>query len=161
MANDITQQTTANEMLKTMLNETIILHYSNSSLVVEILNVVNAKSRASNETDLVANYFDGSYGKRRWPNLLLSWQKCTDFKLPVHTEGHTSGLRKVRACLCHWDKCSGSCFDNRLMFLQQPVSASVSNEDKMAWEGDLISTCDVRTRSATATMWHLNAIISN
>ncbi len=75
MANDITQQTTANEMLKTMLNETIILHYSNSSLVVEILNVVNAKSRASNETDLVANYFDGSYGKRRWPNLLLSWQK--------------------------------------------------------------------------------------
>ncbi len=83
MANDITQQTTANEMLKTMLNETIILHYSNSSLVVETLNVVNAKGRASNQTDLVANSFDGSYGKRksckifprRWPNLLLSWQK--------------------------------------------------------------------------------------
>lgn len=66
MANDITQQTTANEMLeKQCWNETIILHYSNSSLVVETLNVVNAKGRASNETDLVANSFDGSYGERK------------------------------------------------------------------------------------------------
>ncbi len=66
MANDITQQTTANEMLgKQCWNETIILHYSNSSLVVETLNVVNAKGRASNETYLVANSFDGSYGERK------------------------------------------------------------------------------------------------